>query len=147
MIRSYMLDAPQEPIGPRLSGIYIYMNILLNNSNKISEWDKLVQNPHLAFYQIGPWLCPKYSIIQSLETQFALSKFNIIFHFSQIQLCYISSFCCLKLQPSTSLERWFCSVQDMLNPKTRRDSQASNPHRNTWSVKHMQYQLLFNPQC
>lgn len=32
------------------------------------EWNKLAQNPFLAFYQRWPWLCPKYSDCQSLET-------------------------------------------------------------------------------
>lgn len=31
------------------------------------EWDKLAQNPALAFYQNWPWLCPQYSVSQSLE--------------------------------------------------------------------------------
>ena len=35
---------------------------------RLMEWDKLLQNPFLAFYQRWPWLCPKYSIYQSLES-------------------------------------------------------------------------------
>ena len=42
--------------------------IILFECQDLLEWDKLSQNPFLAFYQRWPWLCPKYSIYQSLET-------------------------------------------------------------------------------
>lgn len=29
----------------------------------VLEWDKLSQNPFLAFYQRWPWLCPEYSVL------------------------------------------------------------------------------------
>src|ERR1700733_5705761 len=46
----------------------IIMHIYYCYCQDCPEWDKLSQNPFLAFYQRWPWLCPKYSIYQSLES-------------------------------------------------------------------------------
>ena len=43
------------------------------------EWDKLAQNPALAFYQNWPWLCPKYSVSQSLDLPIRHCEPQIVF--------------------------------------------------------------------
>ena len=56
------------------------------------EWNKLAQNPFLAFYQRWPWLCPKYSADQSLETHFCLEQiyllFTLLFYFVFLQFIF-----------------------------------------------------------
>ena len=44
------------------------------------EWDKLAQNPALAFYQNWPWLCPKYSVSQSLDMPLRHCEFRFLDH-------------------------------------------------------------------
>ena len=52
-----------------ISGANLSENIFSLLCQGQLEWNKLSQNPFLAFYQRWPWLCPKYSIHQSLESQ------------------------------------------------------------------------------
>lgn len=61
-----------EPETSELASEWVYVSRF--RSKYSAEWDKLAQNPFLAFYQRWPWLCPTYSAIQSLETHIDNSR-------------------------------------------------------------------------
>jgi len=87
-----------RPVDLGLSGLQDRL-LYYNKRFLDSEWDKLAQNPHLAFYQIGPWLCPKYSIHQSLEHSSALRRllfcfsesydYSCLLQMSKLQICIV----------------------------------------------------------